>query len=809
MSAEERRRRVRNRTTDAGSDSQVTSANGNADDSATPRESATPSIPVPELAHAGGTEMRSGPIAPGSPEAEAAWQRRKGALGAGTTSTGTTSTRTVSAGSGSAGSVSAGSNGSASNGGFPTANGSNGSVRNGRYGAPNAPTVDDPHPVHTNGNSNGNGNGNGTGTLLAGPHDGVEGGPIDLTSMRVTGSASPAPVAPGSGQHPRSELVVMLSASGIVRFVSDGVEPILGLDGAQVIGRDVSTLVSPEDGPLVAAALRDLRQGRRTAISMRCGVTHRNGESLEMELVAEHQPDHFAGDIIVSANRVSADVGLEARVREMDRRNSALIEALADGLLVLDGTGRIVRVNRAFEDLFGVDRADLVSRAVEHVLRASVAGGAELLDEQGDALEVEMHPVLTGLYAGQRVIAAEVGYRQPDTHIKWVRINVQPVLNPAGRQAGAVATFADVTAKRSAEYALRQEREFLRVLLETLDEGIIACDAQGRKTVFNPSARDLLNVPDDVEPIGRASADPLWRSPQGMPISSGEDPLMLSLSGERLRNHEFVLAAPDGSDRFVRVNGQVLEDEFGWKLGAVIAMHDVTEERRSRDELRHLAFHDQLTGLANRLKLYESMREAIAELGSRPDRRLPARRADAARVASSSHKAALAVFLLDLDGFKAVNDNHGHRMGDELLKGVADRLVAAVRPEDTVARLSGDEFVVMCRIDGGEAEMEDLRTKIEDAVEQPYRILGATVRVGVSVGATMTEDSEADYSHLLGFADDDMFEIKERRGTSRRLGARHEVLRQELRGHTPARPEPPAGGSRAGRSPIPPGSSDW
>jgi len=658
--------------------------------------------------------------------------------------------------------------------------------------------------------TNGNGSGSGNGTSLAGPHNKVDVSSIDLTRPQATRSASVAPVGPGATKAPHADLVVMLSQSGIVRFVSDGAESILGVDGAQAIGRDVSTLVSPEDGPLVAAALRDLREGRRTRVAMRCGVMHRDGEALEMGLIAEHLVDHVGGEIIVSANRVPADVGLEARVREMDKRNSALIEALADGLLVLDGTGRIVRVNRAFEDLFDVDRAGLVSRAVEDVLRASVAGGVALLDEHGDALEVERHPVLAGLYAGQRVIAAEVGYRRPDAYIKWVRINVQPVLNPAGRQAGAVATFADVTAKRSAEYALRQEREFLRVLLETLDEGIIACDAQGRKTVFNPSARHLLDVPDDVEPIGRSSVDSLWRRPDGTPISPEDDPLMLALSGERLRDYELLLAASEGGDRFVRVNGQVLEDEFGWKLGAVIAMHDVTEERLSRDELRHLAFHDQLTGLANRLKLYESMRQAIADLGPEPGSKgLTARHAVAARIGSSDHKAALAVYLLDLDGFKAVNDNHGHRMGDELLKGVADRLVAAVRPEDTVARLSGDEFVVMCRIDDGEEEMEKLRTKIEDAVEQPYRILGATVRVGVSVGATMTEDPEADYSHLLGLADDDMFEIKERRGTSRRHGARHEVLRQGLRGQVPGLPDPPAPGSTTGRSPIPPGSSNW
>ena len=752
MSAAERRRRARDRQEAGG----VADAAG---DAAGVRADA-PSRPVPELPLVGPDGVAPGarrsPIAPGSPEAEAAYLARRNGGGPAAATAGRLDDASVS---------------------------------------PDAPTVMPPAS-------------SGAAAAL-----GEVTGPVAVGTLAPPAAPPGTEPALGGG----ADLVAVVAEDRSVRFVSAGVERLLGVEGAAAVGCDALGIVVPEDRVAVGEIFEDLVRRRVPSAEFRCHVRRSGrfrdggggggGDRVELQVTAEGRLDGTLGGVVVTAREISERSRLAERVREVDRRQSALVEALTDGLLVVDVHGRIVRVNHAFEALFALTRAELVGRRFEEILAEKIESGIEIVDETGAPVDLDEHPLMVSLQRNQRVVGAEVGYRGPAGGVHWTQVNVQPVTTADGGVAGAVATFSDVTVKRGAEYALRQEREFLRVLLETLDEGIVACDSQGRMTVFNSAARAMHGLPPDVEPIGRTPSSRYIRNPDGTPLGLDENPLLLAMSGRRLRDHEILLATPDGRERVVRVNGQSLEDEFGWKLGAVVAMHDVTEEKRSREELRHLAYHDQLTGLANRLKLYEAMQVAIADLEPRMGATgLPVRRLDPdAGERRAPLRPALAVYLLDLDGFKSVNDSHGHRTGDELLKAVADRLVSVVRPEDTVARLSGDEFVVMCSIEHGEHELEAVRSRIAEALARPYRILGATVHTAASVGATMTEDPEADYSHLLGLADDDMFEIKATRGTSRRVQVRPE----------PPTPAPDPWGARgpvgvaARRGPIPPGGTSW
>jgi diguanylate cyclase (GGDEF)-like protein len=244
-------------------------------------------------------------------------------------------------------------------------------------------------------------------------------------------------------------------------------------------------------------------------------------------------------------------------------------------------------------------------------------------------------------------------------------------------------------------------------------------------------------------------------------MAPGENPLLRAMSGERIRNAEIVLAPPDGDQRKVSVNGQALVDDDGWKLGAVVAMHDVTEQRRNEERLADLAHHDPLTGLANRTLLASRMREAVDALrDGRPTGAAP-RTPDAAdfdRVVPEHP--GVAVYLLDLDNFKEVNDDFGHEVGDDLLVAVAGRLLAIVRPTDTVARLGGDEFVVVCGIESGEEEMVAISRRISSALARPYRIDGRTLVAEASVGGVFVDDPDTDPSKLLSLADDAMYGVK-------------------------------------------------
>jgi diguanylate cyclase (GGDEF)-like protein/PAS domain S-box-containing protein len=663
----------------------------------------------------------------------------------------------------------------------------------------------DPPPVHGgglangsgfasgngNGFANGNGNGlaNGHGNGLVNGHPGAVGDRpnpdgFDEDVDAVLGLDDPyghgddgrqlgLPLGLGpsfrAGPSHEADVVAVVSATGRLVFVSASAERLLGFDVSDAVGLDALRLFDPASEPAVQALFADLVARRRLSVSLELRCRRSDGRELDLELQAANHLDDPVGGIVVTLRDITERKRLESRVSEVDRRQNALIESLADGVVMVDADGVVVRVNEAFEVMFFSPRIRTLGHPFEALLGSARDYRVELFDESGAVLPIEDHPVLVALRRGRRVRASVVGYRRGDAPARWVRVGAQAIVAPDGRMTGVVGTFTDVTDVKRSAYALRQEEEFLRVLLDTLDEGIVACDAQGRMTIFNPAARRLHGLGDDVEPIGRIPSSRMLRHADGSPMEPDENPLLRAMSGERLRNAEIVLAPPDGELRKVSVNGQALVDEDGWKLGAVVAMHDVTEQKRNEERLADLAHHDPLTGLANRTLLAIRMGEAVDALrdhGSAPVGQRTPDPGDTDRVVPEHP--GVAVYLLDLDNFKEVNDDFGHDVGDDLLVAVARRLLAIVRPTDTVARLGGDEFVVVCGIESGEEEMLAISHRISSALSRPYRIDGRTLVAEASVGGVFVDDPDTDPSKLLSLADDAMYGVKWSRRRHRR-----------------------------------------
>jgi len=564
---------------------------------------------------------------------------------------------------------------------------------------------------------------------------------------------------PGALNEP--EVVAVVSDTGRLVFVSASAERLLGYDVSDAVGLDALALFEPTSQECVEDLFDDLVARRRLDVSLELRCLRADGRELDLELQAANHLDDPVGGIVVTLRDISERKRLEARVRDQDRRQNALIESLADGVVMVDVDGTVVRVNEAFEVMFWAPRTRVLGRSFRALIDAAVDGRMELFDESGETVPADQHPVLVSLRQGRRVHGRVLGFQSGDGLSHWVRIGAQAIEGPDGRVTGAVGTFSDITDVKRSANALHQEEEFLRVLLDTLDEGIVACDAEGRMTIFNPAARRLHGLGDDVELIGRIPSSRRILHPDGTPMAPGENPLLRAMSGERIRNAEIVLAPADGDQRKVSVNGQALVDDAGWKLGAVVAMHDVTEQRRNEERLADLANHDPLTGLANRNLLATRMSEAVDGLrDGRPPTGSPRTpgASDFDRVVPEHP--GVAVYLLDLDNFKEVNDEFGHDVGDDLLVAVAGRLLAIVRPTDTVARLGGDEFVVVCEIESGEEEMLAISRRISSALARPYRIDGRTLVAEASVGGVFVDDPDTDPSKLLSLADDAMYGVK-------------------------------------------------
>ena len=204
---------------------------------------------------------------------------------------------------------------------------------------------------------------------------------------------------------------------------------------------------------------------------------------------------------------------------------------------------------------------------------------------------------------------------------------------------------------------------------------------------------------------------------------------------------EMLLALVVTAALAVGVTARSLASRHRTALAEALAKADA---RHSADlqAVSALALHDPLTCLPNRVLLLDRLRHALSSQGRRGGQ--------------------VGVLFLDLDGFKAVNDGYGHAAGDEVLRVVAARLRQAVRSGDTAARLSGDEFVVVCEGVDGPAALAVASSRLESALAAPMHLDGRTISLGVSVGASLAVAGHS-AEDVLRMADTRMYDVKRAR----------------------------------------------
>jgi diguanylate cyclase (GGDEF)-like protein/PAS domain S-box-containing protein len=301
--------------------------------------------------------------------------------------------------------------------------------------------------------------------------------------------------------------------------------------------------------------------------------------------------------------------------------------------------------------------------------------------------------------------------------------------------------LAQFIERTRAERKLEQDGEFLSALLNNVSEGIIACDERGILTVFNRATTELHGLPaEPLPPEQWAEHYDLYLAGGLTRMPTEQLPLVRAFNGETVRDVEIVVAPKDRLPRTLVCNGQPLVTPTGEKLGAVVAMHDITERKEAEARLVQLAQFDPLTGLPNRRQFYESLRNAMA-------------------LADNEHWQ-IPVLFLDLDRFKNVNDTLGHVIGDELLRQVGDRLLGCLRMRDTVGRLGGDEFGIILITPRDPQIAADVAQKLIQALRLPFELDGREVTVTTSIGITVYPVDTLDIDELVRFADTAMYEAK-------------------------------------------------
>jgi diguanylate cyclase (GGDEF)-like protein/PAS domain S-box-containing protein len=322
----------------------------------------------------------------------------------------------------------------------------------------------------------------------------------------------------------------------------------------------------------------------------------------------------------------------------------------------------------------------------------------------------------------------------------------------------------DVTPQRRAEEETRATEARFAALVEHSSDMVTVMDAGGNVVYGSPSITTVLGW--SMLDFGEPSAEhdrypPVWELVHPDDVQAVANAFLETVTeGRAYARVEFRMRHRDGSWRWIEAVATNRLDDPAVR-GIVVNSRDVTARKEMEAALTHQALHDPLTDLPNRALLVDRIEQALRRLGRHPGR--------------------VAVLFLDLDRFKVVNDSLGHAAGDHLLVEVAQRLAAASRPGDTIARFGGDEFVVLCEELHHENEAITIVGRLADALARPFLHQGRELSLTASVGIASSDDPTVDPAALLRDADAAMYSAKDRGR------ARHEVFDSALHDHAVAR----------------------
>ena len=436
------------------------------------------------------------------------------------------------------------------------------------------------------------------------------------------------------------------------------------------------------------------------------------------------------GGWVATHEDVTERIRAEQQAQEANAHLRDVIEAMPAGLIIYDEDDRYVLCNRRFDAMYP-KTADLrvPGMRFEGILREGLARGVYAESEgRGEAWLAER------LAAHSRPAGA---YEQRHANGRWLRVE-----DSRSSNGGHIGIRIDITEIKQREEQLRLENIKIDAALQNMLQGLAMFDRDGKLIVCNQKYVELYGLPDELTRPGTSHQALLaHRLASGVMAKSDIDVIaQRTRPGAPLAPAESLFELKDGRTVLVKMR---LLDNGGW-----VATHeDITDRREAEAQIAHMAHHDALTGLPNRVLLRERLDAALAH----------AQRGNP-----------IAVLYLDLDHFKSINDTLGHGVGDALLKAVATRLLGCVRETDTIARLGGDEFAVIQTQIASPSDVASLAARIRDALTMPYDLDGHQVPADVSIGISLAPDDTLDPDQLLKNADMALYRSKaDGRGTYR------------------------------------------
>ncbi len=431
----------------------------------------------------------------------------------------------------------------------------------------------------------------------------------------------------------------------------------------------------------------------------------------------------IAVDGLYAIARLVAEVLLHHPADADHDVSAALLDAIRDPIVVLDAAFIVRYASQSVGTLLGRSARELTGTCAADFIHP------DDLVRAADAV--------SRLIAGREIYRTVVRVRHGSGQYERIEVTGNDRTHDP-RIGGVVLCLR--SGDRDLELAdeLERERGLLAAVLDQLHEGVVATDLTGMPTVVNQAAKALHRLPRDADVSAISLAQiALWDA-EHLPVSPGNHPVSRVLSGEHIAGQPYSIFSGDGTVRHVVISGRPVVNAQGEQVASALAYHDATQARATEGHLRDRALQDPLTGLANRQQLSDRLTQLSA--------------ADTPML--------IGICFLDLDGFKRVNDTLGHAVGDEVLRTVARRLLAELRPTDLLARMGGDEFVAVLTDTPDTCAAAAIAERLRAAIQNPFVIDGTTVSISASVGVAMDMSRDLEQEELLRHADLALYSAK-------------------------------------------------
>ncbi|MEY4561740.1 MAG: hypothetical protein RLZZ618_1017 [Pseudomonadota bacterium] len=415
------------------------------------------------------------------------------------------------------------------------------------------------------------------------------------------------------------------------------------------------------------------------------------------------------------------DVTSRARAEAFARARADQFQLLSDSVPALIAyfdarTLRCLFANKRYAVTFGWDEGSILGHTVEEII--------------GPAAAREIQPYVDSVLRERRAASYERELVGREGNSQWLEVNLLPHLDRDGEPLAAFVLISDITRHRLAERAVRESEERLSMFMDGSAEGI-TFHQDGVIIDANPAACALIGYTLE-ELVGRRAMEFV------APDQHAKVADVLRIGAEV--QYESAIIHRDGHRLPVEMLGRSITHK-GERVRMTI-IRDIRERYEAQEHIRHLAHHDALTGLPNRLSIIEHLGHLIAE----------ARRSDSQ----------FGLLFIDLDHFKRVNDSLGHLVGDTLLQTIARRITDSLRTTDRVARFGGDEFIVLLPRMLQREDVEEVARKLLAAIEVPVNADGRLISVTPSIGISMFPHDAETADALIKNADTAMYLAKGR-----------------------------------------------